>query len=97
MSISENGFPSGEIDKTGRYIPLPRVLSTKQVAARLGRSVNWLYNHMPRLKQLGFPSKDEELGGWDSLAIEAWQDNRSGIRKASNIEDQMLEAIRGNC
>jgi len=65
--------------------------------ARFNRSIAWVYAHMPRLVQLGFPKKDEAFGGWDSLAIEGWFDRRSGVSNNTSIEDQMLEAIRGDC
>jgi len=59
------------------FSPDPRLWTSEQVAIRLNRSVPWFYEHLPRLKQLGFPRKDEELGGWDSKAIECWIDKRS--------------------
>jgi predicted DNA-binding transcriptional regulator AlpA len=77
------------------FLPDPRLWTPEQVAMRLNRSVPWLYEHMPRLRQLGFPDKDAELGGWDSKAIETWIDRRSRIDTGSNVEQQMLEAIRG--
>jgi predicted DNA-binding transcriptional regulator AlpA len=81
--------------KTTRSLPDPRIWSPDQVASRLGRSPGWLYERMPRLKQLGFPRKDEVLGGWDSKAVENWLDRRAGLETNANIEDQMLEAIHG--
>lgn len=66
-----------------------------QVATRLNRSIPWLYEHLPRLYQLGFPKKDKELGGWDSVAIESWLDKRSNVTSKMTAEKQMLEAIRG--
>lgn len=78
-------------------LPSPRVWKVRQIAARFNRSVAWVYAHMPRLVQLGFPRKDQVLGGWDSLAIEGWFDRRSSVGALSSIEDQMLEAVRGEC
>jgi predicted DNA-binding transcriptional regulator AlpA len=77
-------------------LPRPRVWGAREIAARLNRSVAWFYEHKARLKQLGFPSRDEVIGGWDSYAVEAWLDRRAGTVNTANIEDQMLEAIRGD-
>jgi hypothetical protein len=98
---SEGGAHNASSSNTGhrhpQTLPVPRIWGARQVAARLNRSVEWFYSHLPRLKQLGFPSKDNILGGYDSIAVDAWMDRRAGLKNVSNIEDQMLEAIRGNC
>ncbi len=77
------------------FIPAPRILNTYQVACRLNKSEQWFASNRNALEGMGFPKKDKVLGGWDSDTIEAWLDRRSGVRDASNIEEQMLEAIRG--
>lgn len=77
-------------------IPNARIWNAAQVAAVFGRSANWLYAHRNRLEQLGFPSRDRELGGWHSRAIEAWLDRRAGVESNASIEAEMLEAARGN-
>ncbi|MDD2325043.1 MAG: hypothetical protein PHW63_03395 [Alphaproteobacteria bacterium] len=78
-------------------LPTPRVWGVREIAARLNRSVAWFYEHKAHLKQLGFPNRDEVFGGWDSHAVEAWFDRRAGMASTANIENQMLEAIRGGC
>jgi len=78
-------------------LPTPRLWGVREIAARLNRSVAWFYEHKAHLKQLGFPCRDEVLGGWDSHAVEAWFDRRAGMASTANIENQMLEAIRGGC
>lgn len=76
-------------------MPDSRIWSHVQVAARLGRGSQWLYDNLPRLKQIGFPLKDRDLGGYDSHAVEAWLDRRAGIDANMGVEAEMLEAARG--
>lgn len=59
------------------FVPTPRILTDYQVAARLGRSESWLRDHRDKL--IGFPKRDDELGGTDGDAIEAWLDVRAGL------------------
>jgi hypothetical protein len=77
--------------------PEARIWGYEECAARLNRSVPWFYSHKRRLEQLGMPRKDLALGGWDSKAFEVWLDQRAGLNTltVSDIEKQMLEAIRG--
>jgi hypothetical protein len=75
--------------------PDARIWSPKECAARLNKSVPWLYAHLPRLQQLGFPRKDRELGGWDSKTIEVWLDQRFMGGATGAREYEMLEAARG--
>ena len=77
------------------FTPDPRIWTGFQVACRLNRSEQWLASNRAALEGVGFPKKDKLLGGWDADQIEAWLDNRSGKRHASDIEQQMLEAVRG--
>lgn len=60
-----------------KFTPEPRIWSDFQVATRLGRSEEWLRQHRDKL--LGFPPVDNELGGTDADAIEAWLDVRAGL------------------
>jgi hypothetical protein len=77
------------------FTPNPRIWTQYQTACRLNKSEQWFMNNRRALEQIGFPPKDALLGGWDANLIEAWLDNRSGARDASNIEKQMLEAVCG--
>jgi len=75
------------------YVPLPRILDIYQVACRLGACESTFRNRRKKLEELGFPKKDEELGGWDADAIEAWFDRRSGLETGFSFD---LEAeLRG--
>ena len=75
------------------YVPLPRYLDIFQVATRLGMCENTFRNRRGRLEELGFPKMDEAVEGWDSEAIEAWIDKRSGLKTgfATNLEAELRE------
>lgn len=80
-----------------QFIPTPRVLDKFQVASLLGKSTGWFDDKREKLKALGFPKRDDFLGGWDADAIEYWLDARAGIQSnASSGGDQdWMEAIDG--
>ena len=78
-----------------RQIPDARIWGQEECAARLNKSVPWFYAHLPRLEQLGFPKKDNVLGGWDSKNIEVWLDHRAAYKTGASLEVAMLEAARG--
>jgi len=78
-----------------KFIPSPRPWNEYQVAARLNRGSEWFRVNRAALEAEGFPRKDRLLDGWDSKAIEAWLDRRSGLLTPVNdAESQALEAIR---
>ena len=68
-----------------RDLPPSCLMTRRQVAARLGHSIDWLNRHMPRLKQLGFPARDGVLGGWHHKAVERWLDQRAGVLDDGNV------------
>jgi len=79
-----------------KFTPPPRSWNEYQVATRLNRGTEWFRSNRQRLESEGFPSRDTLLDGWDSKAIEAWMDRRSGLNESGNdAERKMLEAIRG--
>jgi predicted DNA-binding transcriptional regulator AlpA len=69
---------------TARHTPAetPRLLSAPRLAAYLGRSPSWLYEHLPELRARGFPAKVEVFDAWDRRAVDAWLDRRSGLLPA---------------
>jgi predicted DNA-binding transcriptional regulator AlpA len=50
----------------------PRILRTPQVAAYLGRSPTWFYEHREQLFAQGFPRAISALDGWDKEAVDHW-------------------------
>lgn len=58
-------------------------LTLRQVAKALGKEPWWMYRHLKRLQaEHGFPRRDAAMGGFDALAVTAWQDRRAGIGPA---------------
>lgn len=72
-----------------------RIIKPTEVAERLGHSRPWFYAHRRRLEQLGFPQKDAELRGYDTIAVDNWLDRRANIISQSSVEEQMLEILNG--
>ena len=54
------------------------LLNTRQVAARLGHTLDWFYRNRPRLEsQHDFPPSVGGCGGrWDPAALDAWLDTQ---------------------
>lgn len=53
--------------------PFPRrLLRAREVAAVLGRSVDWWRKNRRALEEAGFPRPVPGIGLWDPAAIEAW-------------------------
>lgn len=80
------------------FIPTARWWNSIQVAARLGRKDSWFNKYRAELEAQGFPKQDPLFKMWDSVAIERWIDQRSGISSHNFIaseEEQMLRAING--
>ena len=79
------------------HTPPPRNLNAFQVACRLGMCETTFRQRRPWLEEaLGFPKRDEDLGGWDAKAIEEWFDDRSGLRTgltALSDSDPLMEAL----
>lgn len=51
---------------------MTRPLSATDVAKMLGRSRTWFNQNKKRLRQAGFPKRDQLLGGWDEAAVIRW-------------------------
>lgn len=64
----------------------PRGWTQEEVAAYLGWSINTFRTRKSELERRGFPAIDPLLGRYDRKAIEAWFDNRSGLKKMSEVE-----------
>lgn len=75
--------------------PTSRFWTDEDLAARLGKSRNWLRQNRKLLEKQGMPQRDE-LFGYDSVAIEHWLDVRAGLREPSveNEEQKALELIK---
>lgn len=72
-----------------------RILRVSQVAERFGHSKPWFYARRRRFEQIGFPPKDQELRGWNEIAVDNWLAKRANTVTNSSIEQQALEAIHG--
>ncbi len=64
----------------------PRGMNASEVAAYLGRSLDWLNDHLPKLLAAGFPKPLPQLELYDRAAIDDWLD-RLGDRDAGGIVD----------
>ena len=79
-----------------------RYWTVERTAAHLGKSPNWFRLHRQELEVCGFPNPDVLLG-YDSHAVEAWCDRRSGLTdgrqtinaSAGTEEAKALAAILG--
>ena len=61
-----------------------KLLTTAEVAAKLGRPVEWLYKN--RNKLVGFPPPVQGCGyRWDPAAIDAWLDRLAGLASAEPV------------
>lgn len=61
-------------------------MNASEVAAYLGRSLDWLNDHLPKLLAAGFPKPLPQLGLYDRAAIDDWLD-RLGDRDVGGIVD----------
>ena len=75
------------------FVPLPRVWSRSQVAARFGKREQWFRDHQNNLEANSFPRYDILLCGWDSEAVERWFDDRSGLISAYEGDEEWMEAL----
>jgi len=64
------------------------LLNTRQVAARLGRTLNWFYRNKKRLEnEHEFPHPVGGCGGrWDPAAIDAWLDRQMPARLREPVD-----------
>lgn len=54
-----------------------RLLTAREVASMLARTVEWFRQHRPDLEAAGFPPRVPRLGNrWDREAIAAWLDEQ---------------------
>jgi hypothetical protein len=60
----------------------PRDVPPEKAARRLGLTAAEFHRLKPELFARGFPRPDETTGNYDLVAIERWQDARSGIAPA---------------
>lgn len=81
-----------------RFHVLTRCVPLDQAARRLGLDPAQFAGHLPALLSNGFPRPDPVTGNFDLLAIEYWQNTRSGNRAAnermdsSNVEREVALA-----
>lgn len=76
-----------------KTLPDSRFWNETQTASRLGRSISWFSQNYARLRQLGFPAKDEAVGGFPKDRVEAWIDERAGIIRPDSEEAQILAML----
>ena len=97
----QQSLPS-EVVKVNTDRPAARYWTAGETASRLGKSLSWFRLHRQELEACGFPAHDGLLG-YDSYAVEAWCDRRSGLTEggqtinacASTEEAKALAAILG--
>jgi len=69
-----------------RYMPPPRYWNKTQVAAYFGKCDDWFGKaKREELEAKGFPHYDALIGGWDSVAIKAWDDRRNGLASVAKV------------
>lgn len=66
---------------------VPRILSAPEVAAYLGHSPTWFYEHRDKLFAQGFPRSVPILNGWDRQAVDDWLASTTENRGVSTPTD----------
>lgn len=66
-----------------RFPVQPRLLPEAKAARWLHLTVPQFRQAMPALRRQGFPLPCSITGHYDLIAMQAWQDRRSGINNAS--------------
>lgn len=62
-------------------------ITTSETAAKLGKTVNWLYRHRGELvAKFGFPRPLAATGCYDELAVDLWIDQQSGLSGAEQSD-----------
>ena len=60
-------------------MPEPRFWNQGQVCARLGMGEETFRKRRVYLERRGFPPKNADFNGWDSVAVERYLDRQSGL------------------
>jgi predicted DNA-binding transcriptional regulator AlpA len=68
----------------------PAFLSARDVAARLGRSQDWLRDNLDRLRAQGFPERERLVGLYHAADVEAWIASRARI--AHHSESRIMKS-----
>ena len=78
------------------HIPSPRVWKTPQVAALFGLSARKFRQKLPALLREGFPGEDLLLGGFDSVKVQRWLDERDDEARVNQptIAEQLTQRTR---
>lgn len=71
-----------------RFPVRPRLLPPAKVARWLHLTLEEFRQLLPALRKEGFPAACPVTGHYDLLALEAWQDRRSGLSGGEPIEDR---------
>lgn len=71
-----------------RFPVKPRLIPAAKVARWLHLSLDEFRQLLPALRMEGFPPACPVTGHYDLIAIEAWQDKRSGLSGGLPVEDR---------
>ena len=80
--------------KLPEFVPDPRYWTDWQLARHLGCTPNTMHRKISKLD--GFPKKDPDFG-WDSVAVEAYLNRRSGLTVAYNEEYDGSHSVDDIC
>lgn len=69
-----------------------QLLTDKEVARLLRRSVSWLSENRAELEQNGFPKRVPVIDRYDPVAIRAWLDRQAN--PAANGRDNLMARAR---
>ena len=68
-----------------------QLLTSAQVAAKLGHRLGWFYGHRAALEARGFPLPVDGCGNrWDQLAIDRWLDAQASTSPAATAEALLI-------
>jgi hypothetical protein len=71
-----------------RFPVKPRLIPAAKVARWLHLSIDEFRQLLPALRMEGFPAACPVTGHYDLVALEAWQDKRSGLSGGLPVEDR---------
>lgn len=71
-----------------RFPIKPRLIPATKVARWLHLSMDEFRQLLPALRLEGFPAACPVTGHYDLIALEAWQDKRSGLSGGLPVEDR---------
>src|SRR5690606_11190469 len=98
MSRSAQPLPDHPLPSSVRFPVQPRLVPPVKAARWLHLTLDEFRAALPALRKEGFPAACPVTGHYDLIALQAWQDRRSGLSTSASTEDRvaiMRERISG--